>query len=232
MYCVRCGVKLENGVRVCPLCGTPVWNPDHETDPVSHFNAGHYPQRQPTGKYLILGLITFLLITVCVSAMIACLKNFGSLSWSGYVLTSVSLFYILFLFPIWFKKYHPVIFLPIDFAAIAAFLAYINARIGGHWFMSFAFPLTGLVFLITYLGMGLILLKIPAKTKALLGGIYFFMVGGITILIEYFSHITYGTPMFRWSLYTAFNLGLIGVVCLLVYFIRPFRQYLSRKIFF
>lgn len=28
MYCVRCGVKLREGTESCPLCGTPVWNPE------------------------------------------------------------------------------------------------------------------------------------------------------------------------------------------------------------
>ena len=28
MYCVKCGVKLSDGVESCPLCGTPVWNPE------------------------------------------------------------------------------------------------------------------------------------------------------------------------------------------------------------
>ena len=28
MYCVRCGVKLQEGTESCPLCGTPVWNPE------------------------------------------------------------------------------------------------------------------------------------------------------------------------------------------------------------
>ena len=28
MYCVKCGVRLQEGTENCPLCGTPVWNPD------------------------------------------------------------------------------------------------------------------------------------------------------------------------------------------------------------
>ena len=27
MYCVKCGVKLQDGTETCPLCQTPVWNP-------------------------------------------------------------------------------------------------------------------------------------------------------------------------------------------------------------
>ena len=28
MYCVKCGVRLQDGVNSCPLCNTPVWNPE------------------------------------------------------------------------------------------------------------------------------------------------------------------------------------------------------------
>ena len=27
-YCVNCGVELHAGVKHCPLCGTPVYNPN------------------------------------------------------------------------------------------------------------------------------------------------------------------------------------------------------------
>ena len=27
-YCVNCGVELDPGTAVCPLCGTPAWKPD------------------------------------------------------------------------------------------------------------------------------------------------------------------------------------------------------------
>ena len=28
MYCVKCGVKLDDSLERCPLCGTPVWRPE------------------------------------------------------------------------------------------------------------------------------------------------------------------------------------------------------------
>ena len=28
MYCIQCGVKLQEGTACCPLCRTPVWNPE------------------------------------------------------------------------------------------------------------------------------------------------------------------------------------------------------------
>ena len=32
MYCVKCGVRLSDGARACPLCGTPVMSPDAAKD--------------------------------------------------------------------------------------------------------------------------------------------------------------------------------------------------------
>lgn len=31
MYCVKCGVRLQEGTERCPLCATPVWNPEEAT---------------------------------------------------------------------------------------------------------------------------------------------------------------------------------------------------------
>ena len=37
MYCVKCGVRLQDGVGECPLCHTAVWMP--EETPASRFFA-------------------------------------------------------------------------------------------------------------------------------------------------------------------------------------------------
>ena len=36
MYCVKCGVKLQEGVERCPLCQTPVWNPEPQEESRSY----------------------------------------------------------------------------------------------------------------------------------------------------------------------------------------------------
>lgn len=45
--------------------------------------------------------------------------------------------------PLWFKRPNPVIFVPVDFAAIILYLLYIDLATGGHWFLTFAFPVAG-----------------------------------------------------------------------------------------
>ena len=62
MYCVKCGVRLGEGVAQCPLCRTPVWNPDAAV-PVRTF-----PDRLPTPpksrRYPVLAFLTTLLIAL------------------------------------------------------------------------------------------------------------------------------------------------------------------------
>ena len=49
MYCVKCGVRLQDGVEICPLCETPVWNPESAERDIA------YPERLPD-KYRESGL--------------------------------------------------------------------------------------------------------------------------------------------------------------------------------
>lgn len=58
----------------------------------------------------------------------------GTIVWSGFAVGGLLLLYILAVLPLWFKRPNPVIFVPIDFAAIGVFLLYVNYATGGHWF--------------------------------------------------------------------------------------------------
>ena len=35
MYCVKCGVKLADSEKICPLCGTKAYHPDIERGEVN-----------------------------------------------------------------------------------------------------------------------------------------------------------------------------------------------------
>ena len=57
-------------------------------------------------------------------------------------------------------------------------------------------------------------------------------IGLSFMLVEFFQHITFGTPMFVWSLYCVSVVCLIGVFLLIASFVPPLRAYLRRKFFF
>ena len=46
MYCVKCGVKLEDTEKMCPLCGTVVFHPDIKRDEVERlYPENNYPKQ-------------------------------------------------------------------------------------------------------------------------------------------------------------------------------------------
>lgn len=96
MYCVRCGVRLEDSAKACPLCGTPVWNPE-ECNKGALLDAGSkelYSERiarssirvnrnkylKTTGFVIVVAMLASLIVNLCVS---------GNLSWAKFVLLSL-----------------------------------------------------------------------------------------------------------------------------------------------
>ena len=76
------------------------------------------------------------------------------------------------------------------------------------------------------------------KNKALrislgiLLGLFLVLIGASFMLIEFFQHITFGTPMFVWSLYCVSVFCLIGLFLFIASFIPPLRAALRRTFFY
>ena len=210
MYCVKCGVKLQENVNACPLCGTPVWNPNTEPGagkPEEKTYSNIHPQHYRESRLPLLVVVTVLsviVITVLQSIFFGLYGNFGL---SGLISLGVVLAYVLFVLPFWFNRPLLPIFSVIDHAAIAAFVLYVCRWTGGHWFWKFALPLF-------YYGAFLIVL------------------GGCLTLLEYFQHINFGSKMFTWSPFYLIGLGAAGVLLIVIGLIRPLREALERHFFF
>lgn len=228
MYCVKCGVKLDDSLERCPLCGTPVWRPEEMPDPSRSFS-GIYPQKQRNERLAIVSFLTVLSLLVSFIILRICLRLYGGIGWSGYVILGIALFYILFLLPLWFRNPNPVVFLPIGHLAVGGYLLYICLQTGGHWFLSFAFPVVGMsCLLLTAL---VALLKYVHGGRLFIIGGSIILTGGLSILVELFQHITFGSRMFTWSLYVVSTCFAFGMFLILAGTIRPLREYLERRFF-
>lgn len=228
MYCVKCGVSLQDGVEFCPLCRTPVWNPDQSEQPKNY--SSRLPVPEPSVRYPALAFITLFLAAVCLSVLIFCLNTYHRVYWSGYVMLGIAAFYLCFVFPFWFGKRNPVIFAAVAFCAICGYLLYICLYNGGHWFLSFAFPVVMIAGAITTAAIALF--RYVKRGRIFITGGLFVAIGGMTMLIEMFECITFRTKMFTWSLYTVSFFAAIGIFLLVSGIIRPMREYLQRKLFF
>ena len=225
MYCVKCGVELADSEKKCPLCHTPIYfpgyTPNEEERPYPRFEK---PETvNPRGIYFIL---SFAFIIASVISFVCDLNLGNGIAWSGYVIGGLALFYILFILPGWFGKYNPAIFIPIDFAAIGLFVAYINLAVGGKWFLSFAFPIIGAV--------AIIISVITILSYYLKRG-YLYIFGGALIgagafcpVIETLAIITFNVKPLTWSIYPLIALFLIGIMLIVIAIVKPFRESLCR----
>ena len=228
MYCVKCGVRLKDGVEVCPLCSTPVWNPVQPEKAAPTFS-DRYPRPPKSKRYPILAFLTMLMIAACLSTLIYCLTQLHGVYWSGYVMLGCALFYFSLIFPFWFEKPNPLIFVPLTFALICGYLLYICLYNHGRWFLSFAFPLVMILGAIATASVALF--RHHRRGRLLKAGCLLVAIGCSTMLIELFQTITFHTPMFTWSLYSTSAFSLMGLFLILAGLIPPWRDYLERTFF-
>jgi len=224
MYCVKCGVELSDSEKKCPLCHTPVYLPNYEPKEERPYPRFEKPEAvNPRGIYFV---ISFVSIIAAIISFVCDFNLGGGVTWSGYVIGAIALFYVLFILPGWFKKYNPAIFIPISFLCIGLYLAYINYAVDGGWFLTFALPVTG--------GVTIIISAITTLCYYLKRG-YLYIFGGAFIaagtfcpVIETLSIITFGAPPLFWSLYPLIALFLIGIMLIIISIVKPFRESLCR----
>ena len=172
MYCVKCGVRLQDGAGESPLCGTPVPVERMPDETVKATYSDRYPHEKQVGKFLLLGMVTVMMAVAALACFILCMKLKGEVAWSGFVMLGLALAYVIFVLPAWFSRWMPLIFIPVDFAAICGYLLYICLYEHQHWFLSFAFPVTMIV--------GAFVVTAAALFGSIKGG-RFYILGGLCI---------------------------------------------------
>ncbi len=143
-YCVNCGVELEKSLSKCPLCDTPVINPNvSDTEkPVPAFPERIVLPTATKNKFSAIIVSLLILIPNIVCVITNLLFN-PDILWSIYVVSSSAIFWFLFVFPFIMKSKHKYLTIAIDAIATAAyvfvFYYYNSAQTG--WFWSLAIPL-------------------------------------------------------------------------------------------
>ena len=231
MYCIKCGVKLGDGAKPCPLCGTVPFHPDipvQETE--SLYPEEKYPtdRLSPQGTLIVVTTVLFLLpiiITLQCDLLLS-----GTVTWSGYVIGALLTAYVPGVLPYWFRKPNPVIFVPCTFAAIGLYLLYIDLATAGGWFLGFAFPVVG--------AFGLIVTAVVTLLRYVRKGILFILggalaaLGGFMPLVEFLLVITFPAIEFHWwSLYPLTALVILGGTLIFLGICKPARETMERKLF-
>ena len=230
MYCVKCGVKLADTEKKCPLCDTVVCHPDikaGEGEPL------YPPNKMPSshsGTKALCGAIIFLFMIPLSICFFADYQYNGEIDWYGYVAGALGLFYVIFALPIWFKKPHPIIFCPCDFAALALFLMYVSYQTNGGWFLTFALPITVALAIIVCAAVTLLTCLRRGKLY-IIGGI-FMAFGSLITLVEHLMSVTFSMRFVGWSIYPLIAFFLIGGLMIYLAIDSTAREALERKLFF
>ncbi len=230
MYCAKCGVKLADTEKVCPLCGTTAYHPELAREEGNNI----YPKRKyPASEEKALGLPIFLtavFIVPLLTVLVCDLRFTGAVTWSGIVAGALLMLYVMGVLPMWFRHPNPVIFVPCSFAAVGLYVCYLNLFLDGDWFLSFAFPILGCIAIIVVTTV--VLLKYVRRGALYIYGGAFMATGGMMLLMEFLLGITFEKISFiGWSFYPMVSLALIGGILVFMGICRPAREAVERKFF-
>ncbi len=225
MYCVKCGVELREGMKKCPLCETEVYFPEmHDEPPL-------YPKNLPpverVSKKGLLFTITFAFVIAAVITLIADLNMGDGIGWADYVIGALMLGYVTFILPNWFRRYHPTVFVPCIFLAVALYLWAIEFHIDGGWFFPFALPICAFF--------ALIVCSIVILSHHLKCG-YLYIWGGasiasavFSIFIEMLIIVNFDSQKtLFWSFYPCAVFLLLGIMLLVIAMVKPFKESLKK----
>lgn len=231
MYCVKCGVKLGDAEKKCPLCNTVPFHPEIERKTTeASYPENSYPRQQQVSPLVALIIVSTMCLIPFIVTLLCDLQVNRSITWSGYVMGALIVGYVIFILPFWFKKPNPVVFVPCGFAVVGLYVAYINYACDGNWFLSFAFPLIG--------GVALVVTAVVVLVKYLKRGRLFVFGGAILALgamsfpMEILINVTFGTDKFYfWSLYPISVSVILGGLLIFLAAYKPARELMERKFF-
>lgn len=231
-YCVKCGVKLEESEKQCPLCHTVVYHPDIK---IPDNTLQPYPEEhtillsEMNNKYKII-IATICIFIPTILTLICDYKINSEIIWSDIVFSSVCLLYCLIFVPLIFPKKDTLLYIGTDFTALLVFQWYLSYTTGGNWFFPFALPLIISIILITVTA---ILLKRFTKASYLfVFAILFILTGADCIIVEYLiTKVFFDETKFVWSYYPCLTFIAVGVILLLINRNKTLKEQITKKFF-
>lgn len=209
--CINCGVELENGITVCPLCGK---SPGHKDEQVNV--EGNYPSdiitlnRMENRKHLweLGGIIAFSCIAVCTIVDFLMSRK---LDWSLYSDVSAVALWLTLTLILFFRTRIFLFFSGLMITLLSALMAFDLIDSGFDWFFPVGLPLAISASIAGWL---IVLLYSLARFKGFnIIAAALIILAGLTILTElildnYFN----GNADLRWSLIAAVSVLPVALI--------------------
>jgi hypothetical protein len=213
-YCVHCGVELAASEDRCPLCKTPVMDPNPAwREPEER----PYPERLEVvppridRRYGAQLAALFLLIPMAAVLISNLLIN-RQVTWSAYVLGAIACVEVWVLLPMYLDITRPYLYIALDILSSALYLLLIDWRTGGgNWYLPLALPLTlivgGAAMLSVYVCRRVKMPQLDRASLVVLTGAAF--LTGLEALIDL---KVYGRAQLEWSVYALVPLAASAAV--------------------
>lgn len=229
-YCVNCGVELDPTAAFCPLCGTPVSNPNQ---PVDRESAAPFPTEQGEvplqGRRAAAVLVSAMLGAAAVSCGLLNLILPTSHIWSLYVIGAAAMLWVFLVPPLLWRKLPPAVMILLDTGAVALYILFIAWELGGlDWYVRLALPV---VVLLGALLLALVLLlqggkrSILTTTTLIIAAIAVY-VAGLELLGDLYFH---GSWAPTWSLVVLIVAGALEIPLVVVRRVPNLRREVRRR---
>ena len=212
-YCVQCGVQLSNDLKACPLCKTPVNNPNLKpTEPA----ASEHPERiEERFTRLDVGYarqlsIILTMIPIFIVLVLDILD--GGVTWSPFVIGALIMLWCFLAAPLIIHQRSPYLFVALDVLALCAYLALIAWMTNGFsWYLEIVLPLLVLIGVTTLLMLLVIrrLEMLKLYRAALVVLLLALFVVGLEVIIDLSRD---GAVHLGWSVYAGIPLAVIALV--------------------
>jgi hypothetical protein len=233
-YCVNCGVELAKSEKYCPLCNVEVVNPK---SPWQEPAATPYPKyfysfmKRIDHRYFATLAGLFLIIPILVTIIYDLISGDG-ISWSAYVAGAMALLYIFIVLPFYFKRYHTVIFLSVNCAAVLLYLFFIERMNGGSWFKGIGMPIT-IAASVCIIVLALLFTK-KKRIGFFIKTALVFIASGIFLLsIELILSLNnFGIFVLNWSFYAFVPCALLGFMAFILEHRKNLKEEIRRRLFY
>ena len=199
-YCVHCGVELDPSLKRCPLCNTPVLDPNN----IPYFEASSpYPAQkgkvEPVRRKDAAIFVSVLLVTISLTCGLLNRLVFSRNLWSLLVIGFCLVVWVICIPFIFYRKLSPFLSVLLDGLAVSFYL-YLISRLTGSadWLFYLGLPIAALFTLLLELFM---LLTIKVSRSFFPVTLYVFsLIPILCIGIELLCRNFLGSPMrITWS---------------------------------
>jgi len=235
-YCVQCGVKLEQSLKSCPLCHTPVINPNELNtsnlpDGIGPF-ATEKGEVEPMKKHDIGLWLTLVFGSTAIACGILNLFVFNHSYWSIPAIGACIILWLFFCPRMFFPQIPIILNLSVSAISIIFYqLAITLMTENDRWFFEIALPIT--LVLMGLVALSGICYKYVAKSL-LATVLYFFMdVGILSVVIEYRVDIFLGQGFhIFWSAIVFSVCAVISVALIAILSMKRLRETVRKRLHF